>query len=417
VIRRIAIALAAVSVLVGALVMLRQKDESTARARRTEARLPTFDDRQVTGLVLETRTATWRLVRTPSGWRIAVPVDDVAGPLAVEALIAAARRAPIVQTLEARDDLSSYGLAPPLARLTLLGVTTPSLELGRIAPTGEAVFARLAGRPEVLLLGLPDARPLAEADPAALRDRSLVDLARSELVGLAIAPSGVQLTRTAAGWWITAPRRFPASAAGVDKLLGALYGARVTGWDDLGDPSDTKYGLGASAPRITLRVPDAARTIALGAEAGNGNRFALCEGRKTILLVEAPPPSSIPSDLKELRETRLTDVNRYDVKRLVYASGGARFAATRKDEASWITDAGDAIAADRVATLLVALLGAETVSWSDGKLMAPPTATLSYETDDGGAAGSLGFAGGSATWDALPGVVFRLASTLPPVPN
>jgi len=50
------------------------------------------------------------------------------------------------------------------------------------------------------------------------------------------------------------------------------------------------------------------------------------------------------------------------------ARRGALFAATRKDEASWITDAGDTIPAERVTTLLVALLGAETVSWADGSL-------------------------------------------------
>jgi len=416
-IRRLAIALAAVTVLVAALVMLRQKDDRAARAKRVEARLPSFDDRQVTGVVLEARSATWRLVRTPSGWRIASPVSDVADPRAVEALIGAARRAPIVQALHAQDALSSYGLAPPVARLTLLGVTTPSLELGRIAPTGEAVFARLSGRPEVLLLGLPDATPLAEADPAVLRDRSLVELARSELVGLTIAPSGVQLTRGVDGWWIAAPRRFPASAASVDKLLGALYGAKVVAWDDLGDPSDAKYGMGESAPRVTLRTPDATRTITLGAAAGTGSRFALSEGRKTILILTATPPSSVPLDLSDLRESRLTNVNRYDVKRLIYAAGGARFAATRKDEATWITDKGKSIPAERVATLLVALLEAETVSWSDGALDAKPMATLSYETDQGGATGSLSFLGDSATWNALPGVVFRLASALPPVPN
>jgi hypothetical protein len=304
-----------------------------------------------------------------------------------------------------------------VARLTLEGVTTPSLELGRITPTGEAVFARLSGRPEVLLLGLPDATPLAEVDPSALRDRSLVDLARSEIVDLALAASAVQLTRGGDGWWITAPRRFPAATASVDKLLGAIYGAKVAGWDDTGDPSDAKYGLGEFAWRITLRAPDAERVVTLGAEAGNGRLFALCEGRKTILIVDAPSPESIPSDPESLRETRLTNVNRYEVKRLVYDSGGARFAATRKDDATWITDAGGTIPAERVTTLLVALLGAETVAWSDGMLPAKPTATLSYETDKGRVAGRLAFAGSNATWDALPGVVFRLAATLPPVPN
>ncbi len=323
-VRKLAFALAAVSLLVAALVMLRQNDESTARTKRAEARLPMFDDRRVTGLVLEAGSATWRLVLAPSGWRITAPVEDVADPRAVEALIAAARRAPIVQTLETPDALSTYGLEPPIARLTLSGITTPSLELGRITPTGEAVFARLAGRPEVLLLGLPDATPLAETDPAALRDRSLVDLARSELQGLVIAPSGLKLARGDDGWWITAPRRLPASPAAVDKLLGALYGAKVVGWDDLGDPSDAKYGLGAGASRVTFRSSNSLQTITLGAQAGDGNRFALSEGRTTILILKLLPPLSIPSDLNELRETQLTNVNRYDVKRASSTPRAAR---------------------------------------------------------------------------------------------
>jgi hypothetical protein len=413
--RRIALALAAVAVLVVGLVLLNRKEDRTALAQRTETRLPSFDDRAVKALVLETRSATWRFVRAPSGWRIAAPVDDVADPQAVEALIGAARRAPIVQTIDAPDALSSYGLAPPDARLTLEGVTTPALELGRVAPTGEAVYARLAGRPGVLLLGLPDAIPLAEADPAALRDRSLVGLTRSEIVGLEIAQGGLRLARGADGWWIAAPRRFPASAANVDKFLGALYDAKVVGWDDTGSPSDPRYGLGGSAPRVTLRADGAAQTITIGAEAGNGRRFVLSGGRKTILLAEAAPLASIPFDAMALRETRLTNVNRYGVTRLVYTSGGARFAATRNDEATWTTDAGGTIPAESVYTFLVALLEAETAAWFDGKLPAAPSATLLYVTDKGGT-GRLAFARDCATWDALPGVVFRLAKAPPPVP-
>jgi len=413
--RRIAIALVVVSVLIVGLVLLNRKEDSTARARRTEARLPSFDDRAVTAVLLETRSATWRVVRVPSGWRIVSPVDDAADPRAVEALIGAARRAPIVQTIDAPDAWSSYGLAPPVARLTLEGVAVQVLELGRIAPTGEAVFARLAGRPGVLLLGLPDAIPLAEADPAALRDRSLVGLARSELVGLEIARGDLRLERAADGWWIAAPRRFPASPAGVEALLGALYDAKVVGWDDEGSSSDAKYGLGEGALRVTLRSPGAAQTITLGAEAGKGSRFVLSEGRKTILIAEMAPPASSHLDLAGFRETRLTNVNRYGVTRVVYASHGARFAATRKDEETWTTDGGGTIRAESVYTLLVALLEAQTVAWSDGRLEAAPSATLEYATDEVGK-GRLEFGGASATWDALPGVVFRLASPPPPVP-
>ena len=415
--RRIVLAAAVVSLLLAAFLMLQHRDERAARDKRQTARLPSFDDRRVTGVVLETRTATWRLVRTPTGWRVVAPVDDVADRRTIESLIGAAERAPILQTIAAPDALSTYGLAPPVARLTLDGVAAPTLELGSLAPAGDAVFARLAGSPAVLLLGLPGAEPLAGVDPASLRDRSIVDLVRSELVGLEIASGGPRLSRDADGWWITAPRRFPASPAALDKLLGSLYGAKVVGWDDLGAPSEAKYGFGATAPSITLRAASEAQTITLGAPAGEGKRFVASEGRRTILIAGAVPPlDAIPLDLARLRETRLTNVNRYDVTRLVYTAGGARFAATRKDESTWITETGNAIRAERVYTLLVALLEAETVAWTDGPLKSPPAATLSYGTDKDGAAGGLEFAGESATWDALPGVVFRLASTFPPVP-
>jgi hypothetical protein len=415
--RRIALAAAVVSALVAALVLLRHREDRALRAMRTMALLPDFDERQVTGLVLHAHSTTWRLARESSGWRIVTPVVDVADARSVEALIGAVRRAPIVQTLSAPDDLSSYGLEPPGLQLTLDGVTMPAIEVGTVTPTGESVFARLAGHSEVLLLGLPDATPLVELDPASLRDRSLVERPRSGLVGMVLEKGALHLERGADGWWITSPHRFPASAARVDALLGALYGARIIGWDDLGDAADAKYGLGTGAPRVTLRSEGETQTITFGADAGKGNRFVSSEGRKSILIADVPRPALAPLDLNALRDSRLTNVNRYDVTRLVYASAGARFAASRKDEATWITDAGGTVSAERVYTLLVALLSAETVAVSDGALDGTSSATLSYVTGDGGAAGSLTFADDRATWDALPGVVFRLAAPPPRVPN
>jgi len=93
----------------------------------------------------------------------------------------------------------------------------------------------------------------------------------------------------------------------------------------------------------------------------------------------------------------------------------ARFAATRNDEATWTTDAGGTVRAESVYMLLVALLEAQTVAWSDGKLESASSAALEYATDTG-ETGRLTFEGESATWDVVPGVVFRLAAPPPPVP-
>lgn len=415
--RRLVLAAAVVAVLAAALIVLQRRDDRAARGKRETAHLPSFDDRHVTGVLLETPKGSWRLARKAKGWRIVAPVDDVADSRAVEALIAAAGRSPILQTIAAPDALSSYGLAPPVSRLTLEGVTSPTLEVGHLAPTGDAVYARVAGGVAVWLLGLPGAGPLADIDPASLRDRSIVDLARSEISALEIAPGGPRLTKKDGGWWITIPRRLPASPAAIDRLLNALYGAKVVGWDDLGPPSDTKYGLGAAAPSLTLRAANDTQTITLGAPAGEDKRFVASGGRRTILVATGVPPrDSIPLDLARLRDTRLTNLNRYDVTRVVYTASDARFAAIRKDESTWLTETGGTIPSERVYTLLVALLEAETVAWTDGTVKGPPAATLTYAMDKGGGAGSLAFSGGSATWSALPGVVFRLASPPPPVP-
>lgn len=414
--RRIALALVAVSVLLGGLAWLRQRARVSASDVRTATQLPFFDERAVAAFVLEKASASWRVVRAPSGWRITSPVDDIADPRAVEALIAAARRSPIAQAIDDPEPPSSYGLAPPVARLTLEGVTTPALEIGRVAPTGEAVFARLAGRPGVLLLGLPEAGPLADADPAALRCRSIVDLAQSEIVGIETAPAGLRLSRESDGWWIQAPRRLPASSPNVEKLLGAWYGARVVGWDDTGSPKEPKYGLGEAAPRITLRATSSARTVTLGGDAGTGRRFVRCDDRKAILLVDAAAAALALPDIADLRATGLTNVNRYEVTRFVYAGGDSRFAAKRKGEKAWTTDDGTAIPEADVYGLLVRLLEAPTTAWSEAPTGNPPSATLDYVTESG-KVGRLGFFEDRASWDALPGVVFRLASRPPPVPK
>ncbi len=414
--RKIALAVVAVVALLGGLQWVRQRDRGAARDLRAGQRLPFFDERAVTGFVLAGSSTPWHIVRAPPGWRIASPVDDLADPRAVEALIDAARRSPIESSIDDPEAPTSYGLAPPFARLSFEGVETPALEIGRVAPTGEAVFARLAGRASVLLLRLPDSGPLADADPAALRHRSIVDIAQSEIVGIEIAPGALELAREPDGWWIVSPRRFPASSQRVDKLLGAWCAAKVAGWDDTGSPLDSKYGLGESAPRITLRAKETTRAMTLGGDAGNGRRFVICDGRKTILLAEAATPALDPPEFGDLRATPLTNVNRYTVTSLVYAAGAARFEATRKGERTWTKDTGETIPESDVYALLVGLLEAQTTGWHDGKPSEAPRATLDY-VGQNGSAGRLVFFDDRASWDALPGVVFRLASPPPRVPG
>jgi hypothetical protein len=393
-----------------------RREDRAAKGEREGSRLPAFDDRAVTAFTIDTRSGSWRVTRGDGGWRIVTPIDDAASPAAVEALLAAARRTPVVQTVDPADAPALYGLDPPVARLALEGVAASALELGDVAPTGDGIFARIPGRPGVLILKLPEGAPLVALNGQRLRDPALFDLPQSAIEGVDLSPGGVRLSRGDDGWWIEAPRRLPASPNQVDKLLGALLGSKIVGSDDAGTPSDPRFGLGPGALRVTLRSAAGSRQIALGAPAGSGRRYASSQGRGVILIVDAAPFLALPRDVGALRDTKLTNVNRYHVTEVDYASRAKRFTATRLDDARWTTASGATIPAAEVYALLVGLLEAATVDWSAGEPGGRPTATVDYLTD-AGVRGRVAFYGDRATWSGAPGATFRLASAPPPVPS
>lgn len=382
---------------------------------RSQTQRLLFDERAVRGVAIETISGTWRITRTAPGWRIVAPIQDIADAAAVNALIRAMRRAPNVRAIARPDDLASYGLNPPLAKISLEGVAVPPLEIGAVAPTGEGVYARLTNDPALIVLELPAARPLAEIAPSALRDRSILGMSRGEVRRIEISPAGIRLAPGADGWWIESPRRLPASPARVDALLGAVSGASIAEWDDAGTAADPRYGLGEGALKVSLSGGGASAAVTVGGDAGNGRRYVVSDSRSSILIVTMAPPASIPHELESLRDPRLTNVNRYTVSRIEYSAGGAHVAADRTSDAVWTTNAHGTIRAENVLTLLAETLEMPTTAWRDGSLGAAPSTTLDYATESG-AKGRVEFAGARATWDALPGVVFTLAAAAPPAP-
>src|SRR5215470_16475731 len=134
--KRIGIALAIALVLGGTYFTLVRKQGREARKGRIEAQLLSFDDRSITGLTLTTGGVAWRCVRDPRGWRIASPVSDAADAAAVDELVGAARRAPVVQTIASPEALASYGLDPPRATLALEGAALPAIDVGNATPAG-----------------------------------------------------------------------------------------------------------------------------------------------------------------------------------------------------------------------------------------------------------------------------------------
>lgn len=416
--RKIAVALAVVAALLAAYVVLSRRKEAAELADRAAHRLPTFDDRAATGVRIESHGATWRFERKDRGWDLVAPVRDRADAGALDAVVAATHKAPILESIAAPDALEGYGLDPPAAVIAVEGVAAPPVSVGHVTPTGDGVFARLGDAKEILVLGGADAPKLAALEPGALRSGALVDLPQAGVAAIEIesAAGSVTLTRSGTSWWIEKPARLPAATNQVDRLLKAIYAAKVEEFHDEADPADPRFGLAASDTRITLHAEGGVRRIALGGVPGAGRRFVASEGRPGVLVAAPFGEAELPTRPDALRETRLTNVNRYDVAHIEYAAGTQRFAASRVDDATWKRPDGTTLPAAGVLRLLVGILEAPTSAWAAGAPTGTPTATLDYATADG-AKGRVTIFGDQAVWDGLPGTRFTLARPLPGPPG
>lgn len=418
--RRILIALLAVAVLAAVAVAVVRREQRKARSARQDTMLLRFDERALSGFDLTTRGKAWSFRRQGSGWHLVAPFSDAVNVSTIELFLATARQAPVARVIEQPEALSDYGLDPPVASLRLLGVDAPQLDLGDAAPTGEGVFARVAGRPGVLVLAYPISEALRSPNPVALRDPSLAGIVASDMKAIEIESPRVhlRLEKGKQGWWIVAPRRLPASDMAVERLIGALDKTAVKRFGDELDAADPKLGLGPGSLRITLVGAGGTRSLRLGAAAGEGLRYAARDDREKPLAVDAAPLEGIDLDPRALEETRLTKINRYTVKRFAYRSGAAAFAAVREGKDNWKSAAGTPVHAEDVYGLLVRLLEAQTAGWDPGRgPSSAPSSTLDLELDGGGKERLEFWPDGRARVASLPDVIWRLASPLPPVPS
>ncbi len=98
-----------------------------------------------------------RATRSGSSWTVEGTAGRVTGDL-VEALLASLCEAPVVQVVgTARGAMADFGLDPPSVVISLRlqerdGETT--IELGERNPARTAVYARVRGKDEVVLVGL-----------------------------------------------------------------------------------------------------------------------------------------------------------------------------------------------------------------------------------------------------------------------
>ncbi|MGD9764113.1 MAG: DUF4340 domain-containing protein [Candidatus Binatia bacterium] len=97
-----------------------------------------------------------RAVRRGRGWELLEPAGGKVSDGLIDRLLEAVLHSRIEQVSAGGGTAADYGLDPPRARITLSirGGAQSVLQLGGYNPTGTAMYGRLEGSPQVLLVGL-----------------------------------------------------------------------------------------------------------------------------------------------------------------------------------------------------------------------------------------------------------------------
>jgi hypothetical protein len=418
--RRLAVALVVLAAAVGALVVFSRRQDRETREERRAASLLRFDDREVRAIDVHGAGTEARFERAGRGWRMTAPVADAVEPEEVESLLRATKRSPVLRVVDRPEALASYGLDPPVASVRIEAEReVPRLDLGIEDPTRQGIFARVEGRPGVLLLGYPDSIVLRGLDPNRFRDPSLAGLRMTEVVAATVqrGGGGLRLERGRGGWWIAEPSRMPASDTRVDSLLSGLERIVPAVLDDSLFPPPPDLGLDPPEVRIVLDTAGGKRELRFGRPRSEGWVPAVRDDRETVMRIDRSAIDGLPLDEAALADTKLTKANRYEVTFWEDVRGSLRVVAERSGESTWADALGRGIPEDRVLGYLARVLEAPVAGIERGPSPTSDPRVVRFRLADGSEDRIRVHPERVATVDSLPGIVFRLKADLPPPPS
>ena len=419
--KKILIALGVLVVAAVGYYLLMERQDTRVREEDSNRRLLTLDERAARGVRAVVDGVEWKLDRSDDGtWSILAPILDPADGGAVMNLLRLMNQTEVIETIEETEQLSSYGLDPAKAEIRVVGTEAPALYVGSETPTGNGVFMRVEGRPGVLVARAEMDSPFLKPDPGRLRERTLTGMQMNDVRRIFIggAGEGVTLEKEVDQWWITAPRRLPASQAVMTAFLEAMGNAEVVGFIDGADPSEARFRLGDTAEVIRLTGSVIQREIRLGAGTDAGIRFAMRTGREAIMAVSGERLFSLPGGADAFLDNKLTKANRYKVRWFRYESGGRTLELRRDPEREiWLAEDGVQHDDAEVFPMLVRLLEGQLLGWREGSAPTSPRAAVQYEQDDGLKDRLVFGSDGTVALDSLPGVVFTAQVRLPELPG
>ena len=252
--------------------------------------------------VIEKANDRWRLVEPFAG---AVDVTEV---VAVSSGLATLEIQRTVTEPEDAPDLTAFGLAEPRIEI---GVTTTTgtdtrLVIGERTPTGDDLYATIAGSNRVFLIsGYLDGT--FNRTTFDLRDKTILDFTRDQVDSLEITgtDTAIRLRQEDSRWSLVSPIEAHADVGVTNGLVGRMSTGQMAAIEVESTDKLEPYGL--DTPRLTVAVGlgSLAATLLIGDTTPAGTVYARDTARELVFTVDESLVTELEQGVDEYRKKNL----------------------------------------------------------------------------------------------------------------
>jgi hypothetical protein len=295
-------------------------EDTTKSATPAATKLLSIKDADVTKIEIDKKgTEQVELAKGGDGkWAITAPQSLTGDQDAITGVISVLSGLNSEQVVEDHAiDLKQYGLAEPSVKidLTLKDGKSQKVLLGDDTPTGNAVYAAVAGDPRVFTLASYSKTSL-DKTASDLRDKRLltVNFDKVSQVDLTAKKQSLEFGRSKDAWQIVKPRPLRADNFSVEDLVRKLKDAKM----DLSASADADEKKMAAAfasatPVATAKVTDATGTQTLEVRKNKTDYYAKSTAVAGVYKVASDLGMSLDKALDDFRNKKLFDFGFDDV--------------------------------------------------------------------------------------------------------
>jgi hypothetical protein len=307
-------------------------------------------------------------------WRITTPGTYPADSTTVSGMLSNLSPLASQRVVEDRSsNLARFGLTDPSLELDITAKSnkTTRLLLGDDTPTGDAVYAAVAGDPRVFSAASYIKTSLNKT-LSDLRDKRLLPIEAASVSSIDLLRKGqdIGFARVQNGWQIERPKPYRTDSFQVDDLLQQLTSAK---WDPSTPAPEAATNFAHATPLATIKLTGSAGNDTLDVRKDKSDDYAKSSAVAGVFKIDSTTATALSQaldhSLDDFRRKQLFDFGYTDPDKIEYHSGATSLVLTHTGNDWWSN--GKKMDSDSVSMLVSTLRDLAATKFVDSGFTAP----------------------------------------------